>query len=208
LASQALVSWATQAIQECLDQRPFRLRSSLILALHREAVRGKCLPKRYALSGISNLAGNFRPDAITFGNGNREGPGAHLVPELVQEMCDYVNNRWERDSAVHLASYVLWRLCWIHPFADGNGRTSRVLSFVVLSVKIGAVLPGTPKFLELIVEHRKAYQEALNAADDALEDGLADVSKMEKLVDALLTKARTKQPSTLDLIALKTCSGW
>lgn len=206
-SSRALVSWATRAVQDCLDRKPLRLRTSLVLALHREAVQGSCLPKRYALSGLSNLAGNFRPLDASIKGSRHDPPGAHLVPGLVEEMCDYVNDRWERASAVHLASYVLWRLNWIHPFADGNGRTSRALSFVVLSVKTGAVLPGTQTLPELIVEHRQPYQDALDAADDALEDGLVDVSKMEELVDALLAKT-AKPASSLDLIAFSTCSGW
>lgn len=85
----------------------------------------------------------------------------------------------------------MWRLNWIHPFADGNGRTSRILSFVVLSVKIGTVLPGTPTLPELIVDHRSDYENALDAADDAWKEGRVDVSKMEALSDSLLAKQLT-----------------
>ncbi|HET9282483.1 MAG TPA: Fic family protein [Candidatus Angelobacter sp.] len=48
-----------------------------------------------------------------------------------------------RKSAIHLAAYVIWRLNWIHPFADGNGRTSRALSYLVLCTRLGERLPGT-----------------------------------------------------------------
>ena len=50
-----------------------------------------------------------------------------MVAELVEDMCDYVNENWEAKSAIHLAAYIMWRLNWIHPFADGNGRLSRFL---------------------------------------------------------------------------------
>jgi hypothetical protein len=33
-------------------------------------------------------------------------------------------------TAIHLAAYLMWRLNWIHPFADGNGRTARMTSYV------------------------------------------------------------------------------
>lgn len=85
----------------------------------------------------------------------------------------------------------MWRLNWIHPFADGNGRTSRILSFVVLSVKIGAVLPGTPTLPDLIVDHRSEYEDALDAADDAEKAGKIDVSKMEELISSLLAQQLT-----------------
>ena len=65
------------------------------------------------------------------------------MPDLVAEMCGYVNENWHM-SAIHLAAYLLWRMNWIHPFADGNGRTARVVSYVVLSVKLDSLLPGAP----------------------------------------------------------------
>jgi Fic family protein len=82
----------------------------------------------------------------------------------------------------------MWRLNWIHPFADGNGRTSRILSFYVLFSRLGALLPGTPTLPDLIIDHRSLYEEALDAADDAAKEGLIDVSRMEKLIEGLLAK--------------------
>jgi len=169
--------YAVQAILDALDRQPFRLRLSLILALHRQA-----------LQGISSYAGNFRPGDVEIRGSRHEPAAAHLVPELVEGLCDYINDHWDDRSAIHLAAYAMWRLNWIHPFADGNGRTSRILSFVVLSVKIGTVLPGTPTLPELFVDHRHYYEDALDAADDAWKDRRVDVSKMEALIDSLLAK--------------------
>lgn len=105
-------------------------------------------------------------------------------------MCEYVNENWEKAdvSPVHLAAYVMWRLNWIHPFADGNGRTSRILSFFVLFTRLGAILPGTPTLPDLIIDHRKMYEEALDAADEAWRENRLDVSKMESLIEGLLAK--------------------
>jgi Fic family protein len=115
--------------------------------------------------------------------------GARLVPELVENLCDYVNENWATATPIHLAAYVMWRLNWIHPFADGNGRTSRILSFFVLSTKLGFVLPGTPTLPELVIQHRHAYEDALDSADDAWRDRQrVDVSKMERLIESLLAK--------------------
>jgi Fic family protein len=173
--------FAVQVIQEALDRGFFKLRVSLVLALHRQA-----------LQGISAYAGNFRPGDVEIKGSRHEPVGAHLVPELVEDLCDYINNHWESSSAIHLAAYAMWRLNWIHPFADGNGRTSRILSFVVLSVRVGAVLPGTPTLPELIVDHRHLYEDALDGADDAWQAGKVDVSKMESLLESLLAKQLAK----------------
>jgi fido (protein-threonine AMPylation protein) len=101
-------------------------------------------------------------------------------------MCDYVNSQWDDASPLHLAAYVMWRLNWIHPFADGNGRTSRIASYVVLSIRAKAVLPGTPTIPDQIVDNRQPYFEALDSADAAWVEGRLDLSKMERLLGRLL----------------------
>jgi Fic family protein len=168
------------AIQTALERGSFKLRPSLILALHREA-----------LAGISMFAGNFRPGGVEIRGSKHEPVGAHLVPELVEDLCDYVNEHWADSTPLHLASYVMWRLNWIHPFADGNGRTSRIASYVVLSVRAGAILPGTPTIPDQIVDNRNPYFDALDAADFAWKEGRVDVSKMEELLGTLLARQLT-----------------
>jgi Fic family protein len=88
---------------------------------------------------------------------------------------------------VHLAAYVLWKLNWIHPFADGNGRTARAIAYVVLSIKLDSVLPGAPTIPEQIAGNKKPYYDALEAADKHLAGGEADVGDLEKMLDAMLS---------------------
>lgn len=140
------------------------------------------------MAGISSYAGNYRPGGVAIEGSRHEPVGAHLVPELIEEMCDYVNDHWDASTPLHLAAYLMWRLNWIHPFADGNGRTSRIVSYVALSIRAGAILPGTPTIPDQIVDNRNPYFEALDAADAAYRDGKIDVSKMEALLAALLAK--------------------
>lgn len=166
---------AIATIQAALERKSFKLRLSLILSLQREA-----------LAGISSYAGNFRPAGVAIEGSKHAPPGAHLVPELVEDMCDYVNDHWEDSTPIHLAAYVMWRLNWIHPFADGNGRTSRIVSYVVLSIRAGTLLPGTPTIPDQIVDNRKPYFDALDAADSADHEGRLDVSGMEELLASLL----------------------
>ena len=68
----------------------------------------------------------------------------------------------------------------------------RVLSFVVLPIRVGAVLPGTPTWPDLIVDHRHLYEDALDAADDAWQAGKLDISQMESLLESLLAKQLAK----------------
>jgi fido (protein-threonine AMPylation protein) len=166
--------FAVKWVHQALERHPFKLRPSLICSFQREA-----------LQGISAYAGVFRPASVEILGSKHEPPGAHLVAELVEDLCEYVNDHWNA-SAIHLAAYVMWRLNWIHPFADGNGRTSRVLSFFVLSTKLGVVLPGTPTLPELVIQHRTDYEDALDLADAAWKEERIDVSAVERLIESLL----------------------
>lgn len=104
--------------------RPFRLRASLILQLHKAA-----------LEGIHPLAGTWRNTKVTIGKSDHVPPEAPFVSDEIQYLCDYVNENWSK-PADHLGAYVLWKLNWIHPFADGNGRTARAVAYVVMSISI------------------------------------------------------------------------
>jgi Fic family protein len=128
------------------DGRPFRLRPSMILDLH-----------RLALDGLSSYAGNFRPGGIEIGQSKHEPPAAHLVPGLVEDMCDYVMDNFAEAQALHLCAYVMWRLNWIHPFTDGNGRTSRALAYFVLCAKVAYRLPGHETVPEQIAADKLPY---------------------------------------------------
>ncbi|WP_158816592.1 Fic family protein [Methylocapsa sp. S129] len=164
--------------QSALEQGSFKLRLSTVLTLQREA-----------LAGISLFAGNFRPGPVEISHSKHRPPEAHLVPELVEQMCDYVNDNWAHSTAIHLAAYVMWRLNWIHPFADGNGRTSRIVSYVVLTVRSGFMLPGYPTIPDQIVSDRRGYFDALDRADAAWRNNdTVDVSAMEELLGGMLAR--------------------
>jgi Fic family protein len=91
--------------------RPFTLRAGPILQLHHAA-----------LDGLHRLAGTFRNTPVKIHGSLHQPPEAAFVADEVQSLCEYVNENWNL-SAAHLAAYVLWKMNWIHPFADGNGRT-------------------------------------------------------------------------------------
>lgn len=152
------------------DHPPFRLRPSIILTLH-----------RVALQGLTAFAGNWRPAGIQIEGSKHQPVDAFLVPEKIEELCDYVHENWNR-SPIHLAAYALWRMNWIHPFTDGNGRTARAVSYLILSVKLGYRLPGTRTIPEKIAADKTPYYRALEAAD------AGDLRPLEDLLSTLLAK--------------------
>jgi len=83
-------------------------------------------------------------------------------------------------------AYGLWRLNWIHPFIEGNGRTARAASYYLLCARSGGLIGGRKIVPERIRDDRKPYYAALTAADRAWEKGDLDISDMEDYLAALL----------------------
>ncbi len=159
-------------------ERPFALQPSHIMELQRLAVKG-----------IERQPGQWRTGPVGITKSRHQPPEAHLVGFLVQEMCDYVNRNLHEETPFHLAAYVMWRLNWIHPFTDGNGRTSRIVSYIVLSVALKTLLPGTPSIPQQIEANRAAYFRALEAADEMQQTtGKTDVSVMEEMLKNMLAR--------------------
>ena len=110
--------------QEAIDRQSsgdyqFRLRPSLILSLHRAA-----------LADVSSYAGNYRPSTVAISESRHTPPGAHMVAELVEGMCDYVNDNWPTATPIYLAAYVMWRLNWIHPSLLQNSMSATQFAFI------------------------------------------------------------------------------
>ena len=158
-------------------ERPFRLRAHLIDQLQREAVEG-----------IEKTAGQIRRVEVGISRSRHTPPSSWLVEANVRELCDYINENWHERNAFHLAAYAMWRLNWIHPYTDGNGRTARTLSYMLLCLKVGYQLPGTPTIPQQIEEDKTHYFKALEAADTAALTGVIDVSMMEEMLKGMLAK--------------------
>jgi Fic family protein len=159
------------------SERPFKLRHGPIMQLHKAA-----------LDGLHPLAGTFRNTPVKIGGSVHQPPEAAFVADEVQLMCEYVNDHWANKTAVHLAAYVLWKMNWIHPFADGNGRTARAVSYVVLSIKLDSLLPGTPTIPDQIAADKKPYYKALEAADREWTNEKVDVSQLETVLEGMLAR--------------------
>lgn len=162
-------------LEQLLDAKEPRIRPSDLLTLN-----------RFALDGIHPLAGTFRATDIEITGSGHKPPTPEAVPALVEDFCDYLNKFWNEKSAIHLSAYALWRLNWIHPFADGNGRTARAISYVILCAKLGYKLPGTSTIPEKIAANKAPYYQALEDADRAFSQRKINLGKMEELLqDAL-----------------------
>jgi len=155
----------------------FRLRPSTILTLH-----------GIAMAGIHPMAGTWRNSPVGIGGSKHVPPREHLVPTLIEDLCEWVARHWNDTSAVRLCAYVMWRLNWVHPFADGNGRTSRAAAYLVLCARVGFSLPGRKTIPEQIAENKVPYYAALEALDQQQDFENPNLQAMENLLEACLAE--------------------
>ena len=93
-----------------------------------------------------------------------------------------LHRRWQQEDAISLASRALWRLTWIHPFADANGRTARALAQYILCIKYGRWLPGKLDALQMLKQDHLRYVQALQLADASEAQGGVDLTALKELV--------------------------
>jgi Fic family protein len=152
-------------ITALVDRGATALRESHVLELQSIAVRN-----------IYPCAGSYR-DArrkVFIQNSQHQVPHCSLVQAHVRDAVEWVNREKHR-SALECAGYALWRFNWIHPFAGGNGRTSRALAYLIVCMREGRMLPGVPSMPSLIYVHRDAYIDALRAVDASQREADAKI---------------------------------
>lgn len=138
-----------------------------------------------AVSNICQLGGRYRNGPIYVGS--HIPPHFREVPDHMDQFFSVIHENWDIvESPLTLPAYALWRLNWVHPFVEGNGRTARAACYYLLCLKHGNLLPGSKIVPERIRENRAPYYAALKAADAAWEAGHFDVSALDDYLQTLL----------------------
>lgn len=121
----------------------------------------------------------------------------------MDDFVNQVNRHWgSTQDPVFLAAFVLWRLNYIHPFINGNGRTARAACYFVLCLAAGGLLPGSPALPELITQNREEYIQGLLHAHRSFLSGVnVDLlpihTFLARLVDEQLASAQPVRPAPL-----------
>ena len=113
--------------------------------------------------------GKFRDTRVFIGNLHTQEinympPDAYKVPYLVDELLDWLNNSTDEMYPVIIAGILHYELVRIHPFVDGNGRTSRLMATLILSVHKFNI-NNYFTLDEYYNQDRQAYVDALHSAD-------------------------------------------
>jgi fido (protein-threonine AMPylation protein) len=137
-----------------------------------------------AVSNICQFGGRYREEPIRVGN--HIPPHFKSVPNEMDRFFSIHENWTIHNHPTTLAAYALWRLNFIHPFIEGNGRTARAACYYLICMKAGKLLGGRKTVPERIRENRDPYYAGLHAADLAWQQGQYDVTALTVYLEALL----------------------
>ncbi len=88
-------------------------------------------------------------------------PSFTEIDTMIQDLCEFANND-DNDNFIHpiiKAIIIHFVLAYIHPFADGNGRTARSL-FYWYMIKKGYWLTEYLSISRIIYTNKKSYEKA------------------------------------------------
>ena len=164
------------------------VKPSIILQLHRDL---------YKFSGKS-IGGAYKNSDNVIAEEDSEGNRfvrfqpipAWETPDAVETICaafDDVVSRNEADPLLIIPMFILDFLC-IHPFNDGNGRMSRLLTLLLL-YRAGYIV-GKYISIEKVIEESKAtYYEALQSSSQDWHDGKNDYSHFVRYMLGVILSA-------------------
>lgn len=148
-------------------------RANVILQLHRDLYQysGK------GIGGHFKSTDNVIEEELEDGTKHvRFSPAtAFETPDMIENLCNQFLrevDRGEVDPLLLIPMFVLDFLC-IHPFNDGNGRMSRLLTLLLL-YRSGYIV-GKYISIEMLIEKTKdTYYDALQASSTGWHDGTND----------------------------------
>jgi cell filamentation protein, protein adenylyltransferase len=94
-------------------------------------------------------------------------PEAPDVPKMMKGLVDWLNVRIEKDDLPipAIAALAHYQFATIHPYYDGNGRTARLLTNLILH-RLGYGLKGVYSLDEYYAQDLPAYYDALTVGDN------------------------------------------
>lgn len=140
---------------ESMVDASYKLKLSDILDLHKIIMQ----------SIDDEFKGRLRNGRVRITGANFIPPNPLKVPDLMEELVLWINENPLKLDAVSLATVFHHRFVWIHPFFDGNGRTARLVTNMIL------MKSGYPPAIVLRTDRNKYYQ-ALNQANTGKWDKL------------------------------------
>ncbi len=144
-------------------------------------------------------AGRYRNSGVIIGGSDHRPPEAIDVPALMSGLIKWYSKN-KNQNPVELASIIHHKLVNIHPFFDGNGRTSRLVMNIIL------MQSGFP-LVVVLKSDRRRYYAALSSADKGNYSPFVDfiARAVERTLDIylkVLTPRKNPQEKYISLAEL------
>lgn len=146
-----------------------------------------------------DVAGKYRKIQVTVGH--YLPPEPSKVPYLMQKFVQWLQNPQPSQlSPILYIGIAHYQVVAIHPFEDGNGRTTRVLTTLML-VQNGYDMTSFFALESYYNRDRRAYYRALNSADQYRTDGEPDLTQwLEYYVEGMLIEAERARSRIEELL--------
>lgn len=153
-----------------------------------------------------DIAGKYR--TIQVHVGDYLPPQPYQIPNLMGELVSWIKNPEPQDlSPILYAGIAHYQLVAIHPFEDGNGRTTRLLTTLML-IQNGYDMTKLFALESYYNRDRKAYYEALSSADKYRIEGQPDLTRwLEYYVEGMLIEAERARSAVEEMLQKSKISG-
>ena len=134
-------------------------------------------------------AGHYRK--ISGNVGEHEAPPAQDVQKHMRDFVHQLNENWQKWDATEVGAFAIWRLNWIRPFLDGNGKTARLLCYWLINMRAGRLLPGKDDYLlPSLLGEQKYYTRYVDALKKGDKGSLLPMQELleECLVTQLISR--------------------
>lgn len=126
------------------------------------------------------------------------------APDAVDRLCKTYNeiiSTGEVDPLVVIPTFIHDFLC-IHPFNDGNGRMSRILTTLLL-YKSGYVVGKYISLEKKIHDNKDEYYDALQLASENWHEGMNDDTEFTKYILGVVLSAYRDFEERLEIVSSK-----
>ncbi len=134
---------------------------------------------------VCRIQGDYRGSHVGISGSEWKPPKPEDVPKQMKELCAEYSKKRKNLHPVELAGWMHNRLVQIHPFTDGNGRTSRlVLNWILMKNRFPPVI--------IYVKNKQDYYSMIEAGDLGDEKPFANFLA-KQLVEQYTLKTEAKE---------------
>lgn len=141
---------------------------------------------KIVMKDLDEQAGSYRTTPLKISQMEFEPPAPIDVPPFMELLSEELRGGPKDKSIIHFAGEMHCKLTSIHPFADGNGRTARLLMDAIL------IQAGLPPVV-IVYQDKERYLNCLEQSNRGDLSGF--VSLLGEIMPAILEEMKPQKPS-------------